>query len=114
MNKAQIFRTAHTTAKATRKNFTSYRAAFAAALKSAYNPAATIESVSQMTFESVSLAAENIKSISGIIYHGKIEDRRGRKNYNVYSLNNVDYHVSYSVNRDSSVSPSFQDVTDKI
>ena len=37
MNKSEIFRAAHQTAKSIRAQFTSYRAAFAAALKNAYN-----------------------------------------------------------------------------
>lgn len=38
MTRSEIFKSAHKTAKATRNNFSSYKLAFAAALKSAYKP----------------------------------------------------------------------------
>ena len=38
MTRSEIFTAAHATAKATRKNFATYRAAFASALKAAYAP----------------------------------------------------------------------------
>ena len=92
MNKSAIFRTAHQTAKATRNNFATYRAAFSAALKAAYAPKVEFKHFKNERILPALEAIANGGRWNGIIY-GKRLRSGGRETKLTVYVDGKEYYL---------------------